>query len=212
MSRFSAAEAEFLLDATFAFFWDELGDLDSVDDHGVGVMNFRGRGVGKGWYVWWEVLEFHLAISSARSHWVWKAVTFLYQLSMVEGTVSIDMIRHINAGGIPAEKYPIRTFGSEILVRVTWFLNVVIYSTSEGEYKLFFTFFCMRWVDSQEMAFPVTSWCLNAVLNFVMKSAKVPRVNEVPKMALWRKVEAHVRADPLVIYERVKAICFSSVS
>ena len=41
VSRFSTTEAEFLLDATFAFFWGELGDLDSVDDHGVGVMYFR---------------------------------------------------------------------------------------------------------------------------------------------------------------------------
>ena len=50
------------------------------------------------------------------------------------------------------------------------------------------------------------------VLNFVMKSAKVPRVNDVPEMALWRKVAAQVRADPLVMYERAKAICLSSVS
>ena len=95
----------------------------------------------------------------------------------------MDMMWCINAGGIPAEKYPIRTLGSEMLARVTWFLNVDIYSTSEGEYELFL-FFCMCWVDNQEMAFPVTSWCLNAVLNFVIKSAKVPRVNDVPEMAL----------------------------
>ena len=48
MSKFSAAEAEFLLDATFAFFWDEFGDFDSVDDHDIRVKNFRGRGVGEG--------------------------------------------------------------------------------------------------------------------------------------------------------------------
>ena len=48
MSWFSAVEAEFLFDATFAFFWGELGDFDSVNDHGVGIMNFRGRGVGEG--------------------------------------------------------------------------------------------------------------------------------------------------------------------
>ena len=70
----------------------------------------------------------------------------------------------------------------------------------------------MRLVDSQEMAFPVTSWCLNIVLNFMMKSAKVPRENDVPEMALWRKVAAQVRADPLVMYERAKAICLSSLS
>ena len=49
------------------------------------------------------------------------------------------------------------------------------------------------------MALPVTSWCLNVVLNFVMKSAKVPRENIVPEIALWRKVAAQVRADPLVM-------------
>ena len=65
-------------------------------------------------------------------------------------------------------------------------------------------------VDNQEMVFPVILWCLNAVLNFVIKSVKVPKVNKVPEMALWRKVEAQVRADPLVMYERAKAISFSS--
>ena len=44
--------------------------------------------------------------------------------------------------------------------------------------------FCIRLVDSHEMAFPMMLWCLNAVLNFVIKSAKVPRVNVVLKMAL----------------------------
>ena len=43
------------------------------------------------------------------------------------------------------------------------------------------------------MALPVMSWCLNVVLNFVTKSAKVPRENVVPEMALWRKVTAQVR-------------------
>ena len=150
-------------------------------------------------------------MSSARSHWVWKAIAFLYQLLMVEGTVSMDMMQRIKGGGIPAEKYPIRTLASEMLARATWFLNIETYSTREGEYELFFAFFCIHLVDNQEMVFPVTSWCLNAVLNFVIKSAKVPRVNEVPEMALWRNVEAQVRADPVVIYERAKAICFSSV-
>ena len=97
-------------------------------------------------------------------------------------------------------------------MRATWFLKVEIYSVNKGEYKLFFLLFSMCWVDSQEIAFLVTSWCLNVVLNFVTKSAKVPRVNDVPEMALWRKVAAQVRADPLVIYERAKAICLSSVS
>ena len=44
------------------------------------------------------------------------------------------------------------------------------------------------------------------------KSAKVPRVNNVPEMVLWRKVAAQVRADPFVMYERAKVICLSSPS
>ena len=81
-----------------------------------------------------------------------------------------------------------------------------MYSVKGGECELFFAFFCICLVDSQEMAFPVTLWCLNVVLNFVTKSAKVPRVNDVPEMALWQKVAAQVRAHPLVMYERAKAI------
>ena len=70
----------------------------------------------------------------------------------------------------------------------------------------------MRWVDSQEISFPVMSWCLNVELNFMTKSAKVPRVNNVPEMVLWQKVAAQVRADPFVMYERAKVICLSSPS
>ena len=124
----------------------------------------------------------------------------------------MDMIQRMRGGGIPAEKYPIRMFASEMLARATWFLKVEIYSIKEGEYKLFFLLFSMCLVDNQEIAFPVTSWCLNMVLNFAMKSAKVPRVNDVPEIVLWQKVTAQVRADPLVMYKRVKAICLSSVS
>ena len=76
---------------------------------------------------------FLLAMSSARSHWVWKATAFLYHSLMVEGTVSIDIMRRISGGGIPAEKYLIRTFASEMLARATWFLKVEIYSIKEGE-------------------------------------------------------------------------------
>ena len=64
----------------------------------------------------------------------------------------MDMMRCIKGGGIPVEKYPIR-----MLVRATWFLKVEMYSVREGEYKLFFAFFCMHFVDSQEMVFLVTS-------------------------------------------------------
>ena len=38
MSGLSAMEAEFLLNATLAFFQGELRDFDGVDNHGVGVM------------------------------------------------------------------------------------------------------------------------------------------------------------------------------
>ena len=124
----------------------------------------------------------------------------------------MDMMRHIRGGRIPAEKYPIRTLGSEILASTTWFLKVEIYSVNEGKYELFLAFFIIHLVDSQEMAFPVTSWCLNIELNLVTKSAKVPRENEVLEMALWRKVAAQVRADPLVMYERAKVICLLSLS
>ena len=48
MAGFSAAEAEFLFNATFVFFWGELGDFDGVDDHGIRVMGFCIRVVGKG--------------------------------------------------------------------------------------------------------------------------------------------------------------------
>ena len=60
-------------------------------------------------------------------------MAFLYHSSMVEGTVSMDMMRRMSGGGIPAEKYPIRTLGSEMFARATWFLNVEIYSVKEGE-------------------------------------------------------------------------------
>ena len=122
-------------------------------------------------------------------------MTFLYHSSMVDDTMSIDMMWHIRGGGIPAEKYPIRTLASEIFARATWFLKVEIYSVKEGEYELFFAFFCIHLVDSQEIVFPVTSWCLNVVLNFTTKLAKVLRVNEVLKMALWQKIAAQVRAE-----------------
>ena len=156
--------------------------------------------------------EFLLAMSSARFHWVWKVMAFLYHSLMVVETVSMDMMRHISGGGIPAEKYPIRMLGSEMLASATWFLKVEMYSVNEGEYELFLAFFCIRLVDNQEIAFPVTLWYLNVVLNFAMKSAKVLRENVVPEMVLWRKVAAQVRANPLVMYERAKAICLSSLS
>ena len=48
MTEFPAAETELLLNATFAFFWGELGDFDGVDDHGVRVVGLGVGGVGEG--------------------------------------------------------------------------------------------------------------------------------------------------------------------
>ena len=44
-----------------------------------------------------------------------------YQSSTLEGTVSMDMIRFIKDGGMPAEKYPIRTLWSVMVARATLF-------------------------------------------------------------------------------------------
>ena len=84
MSRFSAAEAEFLLDAMLVFFWGEFGDFDSVDDHGIGVMSFRGQGVGKG--VVCLVGGFGVSFSDVVSSLPLglERVAFLYHSSMVE--------------------------------------------------------------------------------------------------------------------------------
>ena len=48
VARFSAAKAEFLFNATFAFFWGKLGDLDRIHDHGVGVVGLGVGGVREG--------------------------------------------------------------------------------------------------------------------------------------------------------------------
>ena len=99
--------------------------------------------------------------------------------------MSMDIMWRIKGGGIPIEKYLIRMLASLMLARATWFLKVETYSTRKGEYELFFSFFCIRLVDNQEIVFPVTSWCLNAVLSFVTKLVNIPKVNVVPEMVLW---------------------------
>ena len=48
MAGFSAAKAKFLLNATFAFFWGKLGDLDCIHDHSVGVVGLGVGGVREG--------------------------------------------------------------------------------------------------------------------------------------------------------------------
>ena len=67
--------------------------------------------------------------------------------------------------------------------------------------------------ESQAVVLPLVSVCSKDSLNFVMKSLKVlrGRVVEAEAKASGQKVDAHVAADPLFIYERTKAICFSSV-
>ena len=52
---------------------------------------------------------------------------------------------------------------------------------------------------SQEMAFPMMSWCSKAVLHSCMKSSKVPTEIVALVMAFCLKVAAHVWATPLVM-------------
>ena len=51
-----------------------------------------------------------------------------YHSSIFSGTVSMGMIRFIRVEGIPAEKYPMSTFWSEIVANATWFWNAEMYS------------------------------------------------------------------------------------
>ena len=44
-----------------------------------------------------------------------------YHSSTFEGTVSMDMMRFIRDGGIPAEKYPIKTLWSVMVAKATLF-------------------------------------------------------------------------------------------
>ena len=48
MTGFPAAEAELLLNATFAFLRGKLGDFDGIDDHGVGIVGLGIRRVREG--------------------------------------------------------------------------------------------------------------------------------------------------------------------
>ena len=67
-------------------------------------------------------------------------------------------------------------------------------------------------VVSQATAVPVTSLCLKEVLKAETKLAKDPKEIVIPEIQLVWNIVAQVRAEPLVIYERAKAIFFSSVS
>ena len=44
-----------------------------------------------------------------------------YHSSTFEGTVSMDMMRFIRDGGIPAEKYPIKTLWLVMVAKATLF-------------------------------------------------------------------------------------------
>ena len=67
-------------------------------------------------------------------------------------------------------------------------------------------------VVNHATAVPVTSLCLKEVSKAKTKSAKDPKEIIVLEIQLVRNVAAQVKAEPLVIYERAKAIFFLSVS
>ena len=50
------------------------------------------------------------------------------------------------------------------------------------------------------------------ICDVVRKSFHVPKVTAAPKMAFLQKVSAQVKADPSVMYDKVKAIFLMSVS
>ena len=100
--------------------------MDNVNIIALGSLVLEGVGV-KGWYKCWMGRWFLFEISSARSHWVWKWMALEYHSWMVVGMVSMDMIRRMREGGIPVEKYPVRTFRSFILARAMWFWNSKMY-------------------------------------------------------------------------------------
>ena len=62
------------------------------------------------------------------------------------------------------------------------------------------------------MAVPVISLCLKEVSKAETKLVKDSKEIVVLEIQLVRNVVAQVRAEPLVIYERAKAIFFSLVS
>ena len=79
----------------------------------------------KDWKVWVN-LPLCWTIYSVQSHWFWKWVASVYQLSIWSGTVSRDMIHFIKGVGIPAAKKLIRTLWSVMLVWVTLLWKVKI--------------------------------------------------------------------------------------
>ena len=119
MHRFLSSGVSFLMQTTSTSI-----ALGSLVLEGVGV---------KGWYECWVGHWFLFEISSTHSHWVWKWMALEYHSWMVVGMVSMDMIHRMREGGIPAEKYLIRTFGSLILAQVMWFWNSETYWFRGGE-------------------------------------------------------------------------------
>ena len=106
--------------------------MDDIDIHCIRVFGSGwGRGEGLVRVLGGALVSFE--ISSARSHWVWKWMALEYHSWIVVGMVFIDMIHRMREGGIPVEKYPMRTFGSLILAQATWFWNSETYWFRGGE-------------------------------------------------------------------------------
>ena len=133
MAGFSAAETEFLLNAAFAFFWGKLGDLDRVHDHGVWVVGLGMGGVREGvvGLVGRPQVSFGNVVGSLPLSLESNGLLVPFINGGRDGVHGHDSAHE--RGGIPAEKYPIRMLGSEMLARATWFLKVEMYSVREGE-------------------------------------------------------------------------------
>ena len=205
-------EAKFLFDAAFAFFWSKLGDLDRIHDHGVRIVGFGVGGVREGviGLVGRPRVSFGDVVGSLPLSLESDGLLVPFVDGGGDGVHGHDAAHERgwdSCGEVSDQDVGIGDIGEGDVV----FEGGNIFR-QRGGVRVVLLALLHCWVDSQEMALPVTSWCLNVVLNFVTKSVKVPRENIVPEMALWRKVAAQVRADPLVMYERAKAICLLSLS
>ena len=119
MAWFSAVEAKFLLNATFAFFWGKLGDLDGIYNHGAGVVGLSIRGIGEG--VVGLVGRLQVPPGDVIGSFPLGLKSNSFLVPFVDGGGN-GVHRHDVAhqrGGIPVEKYPIRTLALEMLARAT---------------------------------------------------------------------------------------------
>ena len=148
MPWFLAVEVEFLLNIVFAFFRGEFEDFDGVHDHGVRIMGLSGQDGGE--HVVYLVR--HLGISPGN-------VISSLPLSL-EGDGFLVPVIYDRGDGVhghdvahqggrnSCRKVSDQDVGITDVGRATWFLKVETYSTREGEYELFFAFFCIRLVDN----------------------------------------------------------------